>query len=379
MSVGHISIFLPRPTQFYSDLFGQMKRGFEAHGVHISGALRHLNAEAMRQWCAEKRPQVVFEMNRARCEVPSLPRSIRHIVWVVDLGGRPVPSFAGSEIAYFFSPGWQVLYGQSGFNRWMGPGADEQCYPAAPHIPATHASFVGHMPLPWTEAQLRRNVTGGHANLTFADLLPDLERWLRSTPETRTPVANDSATVADILCRRYCGHPLIADDALRYDICGRLVRHIGRGDVADALVRHAPTLAFYGSPNWSHWPTYAPHYRGLLDRPSALHAAYVGSAINVHEGNGVHFRSMDVMSSRGLLFYREHWNDAKPGGMHEHFEPEVHYVPFTLDTLGEQMQRYLREPKRADRVRENAAEAIAARHTWKHRAAGVLRDIQQVR
>jgi hypothetical protein len=106
---------------------------------------------------------------------------------------------------------------------------------------------------------------------------------------------------------------------------------------------------------------------------------YARSRINLHEGAGVHFRSMDIMSTGGLLFFRESPEDHLPGGMNSLFEPDVHYVPFTIDNLPHRIAELLADPERAARIRRNAAAEIARAHTWECRARDILRDVQSVK
>jgi hypothetical protein len=110
-----------------------------------------------------------------------------------------------------------------------------------------------------------------------------------------------------------------------------------------------------------------------------MREVYARSRINLHEGAGIHFRSMDIMSTGGLLFFRESPEDHLPGGMNSLFEPDVHYVPFTIDNLPHRIAELLADPERAARVRRNAAAEIARAHTWQCRARDILRDVQLVK
>lgn len=370
----HVSIFLPRDTDFYRGLFSQMIRGFEAAGVRASGALRHLEAAEMREWCAAHRPDVVFEMNRPRRDAEFLPRHIAHVCWVVDFNGRPLGHFEGSEITYLFSDTWPEHYPHTNaFFRWFGPGACELEYPETEHRGEVDASFVGHVPNPWSDAELERDMTGVGA-CTFGELLADAERLMKEHRDGLHST-EDFMDLVDRACRARCGHGLQLDEVLRYDVTCRLIRHINRTELADAVLEADASLSLFGPVNWSRYARYAPFYRGWLSTPVELRRVYATSRANLHEGTGIHFRQMDAMSTGGLVFFRETPNDHAEGGIARLFEPYVHYVPFTLDTLGERLNGVLADPVRAQAMRTAAARAIRAHHTWRHRAEEVLADL----
>jgi hypothetical protein len=373
--VKHLSIFLPQETHFYRGLLAQMRRGFEAEGVPTSGLCRHLGPEEMSAWCRAHDPDVIFEMNRPRRDADFLPKEIAHVVWVVDFGGRSLEHFAGSEITYLFGLTWPGRYPHRGFHRWFGPGACPQDYAADDGAaPVVDAGFAGHIPRPWSAAELARDLTGGRGRYAFGDLLPGLGARVRAARD-RLFTADDFLALAAQLAAEAGAGPLSLDPPLRYDISGRLVRMLNRADLVDGALAATGSLALHGPENWRSWPAFAPHYRGSLDSPAALRAAYQAAAITLHEGNGMHFRALDCMAAGGLLFFRSTAHDHLPGGLPTFFEPHVHYVPFALDELPARMAATLGDPAGAARMRRAAAGAVRAAHTWRHRAREVLRDL----
>jgi hypothetical protein len=376
--VKHLSIFLPQETPFYRGLLAQMRRGFEAEGVTTSGLCRHLGADEMAAWCAAHAPDAIFEMNRPRRDAPFVPREIAHIVWVVDFNGRSLDHFEGSEITYLFGLTWPGRYPHSGFHRWFGPGACQVDYAenAAPDLGAgdIDASFAGHIPRPWSPAERARDLGGG---FTFGELLPELEARLRGA-RGRLYTADDFLAIAEDLARARGVGPLVLDATLRYDVSGRTVRMLNRADLIDRVLQVTEAVALYGSESWGAWPRYARFYRGFLAEPAALRAVYQRARITLHEGNGVHFRAMDCMAAGGLLFFRSTAHDQLPGGIRTLFEPHVHYVPFEIEELPAAAAAYLGDPARATKVRREAAAAIRAGHTWRHRAREVLRDLAAI-
>jgi glycosyl transferase family 1 len=372
MTIRRVSVFLPRDTEFYRALLPQMMRGFAAAGCEVEGGLGHLDAAKMRDHVASFRPDLVVEMNRPRCDATFLPRDVKHACWVVDFNGRQLGHFEGSEATYLFAESWVPHYLGKGFCAWLGAGACEHDYPVVPHVPTAELGFAGHVPNPWSDAELARDLTGRGA-MTFAELLPSLEHILRAPGPARSP--DELIGEVDAVVRAHCGHSLVLDDVLRYDILGRTVRHVNRTDLIEAALLHTDRIAIHGPINWTRWPRYARFYRGWLGQPAALRSAYADVVANLHEGTGVHFRSMDAMCSGQLLLWRATRFDRMTGGIAEQFEPGEHYVEFSLETLGERLAEIKSDPARAQRIRGNAARAIRAGHTWRHRAQTILRDM----
>ena len=395
-----LSIFMPANNAFYERVLTQMKRGFESHGVECTGSLGLLRPDEMKRWCDTHRPHVVFEMNRSARDVPFLPREVRHVAWIVDLGGEHPDYYQGSAITYFFMYVPRVTY-LPGLRKGLGPGACPYDYPAGELVARMNASFVGHIPNPWSEAELDRDVTGGRGRLKFRDLIPVLEEVLNRnkvfsdvssdidsawhTRRHNKPIYTLEAPQAAVLrdaAEQYCletsGVPLVVDDRLAYDIDGRLVRHVNRCEIADLMLQASRGFGVFGPEQWTRWPRYAPHYRGWLNDAAELHRAYQSSAANLHEGVGLHFRSMDIMSSGGLLLFRRSEHDYHDGGIHRFFEEDVHFVAFVPGDFGDKLAHYLADPSAAQTIRTNAAREIAARHTWSHRAAEILEDLRAV-
>ena len=381
--INHVSIFLPRSTSFYEHLLCQIRSGFEQNGVRTSGACVHLESNEMREWCLKHQPDAVLEMNRPRCDVPFLKKAIKHIVWVVDLNGRPLDYFQGSDITYLFDPLWEYVFPHDGFHRWLAPGSCEKDYP--PLIDDSYdvdVSFVGHMPRRWSNKELDRMITSS-GDLQFRDILTTLESiiWERRNDPTseKFKPENDWIHFADELCMSAVGSHLVPSGELKYDISGRIIRHLQRQELISTALNNTNSLRLYGPENWREWPEYAPFYAGYLKGPGQLGKAYRSSKINLHDGVGMHFRSVDCMSTGGLLFFREREElDRLPGEISTQFEPDREFVSFSPDTFPDKLKQYLGDPKRADQVRKAAARAIRAGHTWRHRAESVLKDLQQL-
>lgn len=368
---------MPSPTAFYRSLLDQMRRGFEACGVTVSGGLAPLGPDALAQWCTEVRPDVVFEMNRPRNDARGLAPEVRHATWVVDFDGRTLDHFAGSDATYLFGPTWVDRYPHDGFHRWLGPGTCPSDYPQRACTHEVDVSFAGYIPRPWNESERQRPLTADPAGLRFGELLPEFESRLRAARD-RLRTADDFIELAASACRGLSGSALVLDDRLRRDLSGRVIRELNRRDLIDATLRASASLAIYGPDKWTQWPAYAQYHRGFIECPRELHQTYVEAALSLHEGNGIHFRSMDVMGSGGLMLFRRTFADQLEGGIESRFEPGVHYMPVTLESLPSTIERLLADPRTADRIRTAAAREVAQGHTWRHRAQSILDDFARL-
>jgi hypothetical protein len=160
-----------------------LRDAFASLDVRVSGGCGLLDEAQMQAWLAQHKPDAVFEMNRVKDEVPALHRyKIPHIAWIVDFQGRTEAQIAGSEITYFFDPGWDANYRTGGLQDWLPPGTCAQTFQPLPGtLPLdVEFNFIGHIPLPWSAAELARPVAA-NSSLTFAELLRRYDGHLQAT------------------------------------------------------------------------------------------------------------------------------------------------------------------------------------------------------
>lgn len=196
-----LSVFLPRPTGFYRGLLPQMLRGFEQAGFEVSGTTEHLGEAELLEWCRSHKTDVVFEMNRPRAEVPFLPRSIRHITWVVDFLGRTEEQIHGSDLTYFFTTGWVMAFPYDTFSDWLPPGSCPDTYAPNDAPFESDVSVAGHVPPPWSDAELARNVSRTARPMQFGDLLPQYQSYLEEVERNIETQFADHGTLWDAINR----------------------------------------------------------------------------------------------------------------------------------------------------------------------------------
>jgi glycosyltransferase involved in cell wall biosynthesis len=386
-----LSILLPRPTGFYRGLLPQMQRGFEQAGFEVSGTTDSLNEAQLVEWCRTHKTEIVFDMNRTRSQLPLLPRSVVHVSWIVDFLGRTEPQIQGSELTYFFTTGWVKDFPYDSFCDWLPPGSCPETYAPSGAPFASDVSVAGHVPPPWSEAELERNVSRRERSLSFRELLRQFEAFLASLP--RDNDANHATLWEEVnrIVRAATGDGIIDDPAIRYDLLGRLPRSGLRQTMVSEVLQAGHSLRIFGTRGWAAWPELAPHYRGFLETPAELASAYASSRINLHEGEGMHFRSVDCLAAGGLLFYCARNKSTDPRGGWHWAAPDArvndrtqalvageHYVEYYPGELAEKARYYLARPDLCDQLRRNARAVISQHHTWRHRALKIADDLRAI-
>lgn len=384
-----LSVLLPRPTGFYRGLLPQMLRGFEEAGFEVSGTCETLDEPALLDWCRSHKTDIVFDMNRTRSQVPYLPRSVLHATWIVDFLGRTEEQIQGSDMTYFFTTGWVRAFHYDSFTDWLPPGSCPSTYGPSGAPFESDVSVAGHVPPPWSPAELERNVSRTAQPLAFRDVLANFEAYVKGLNPDDDANHTSHWDEVNRIVRAATGDDIIDDPTVRYDLLGRLPRTGLRQSMVTEALNAGTSLRIFGTKGWAAWPKLAPHYRGFLEDPAALSSVYASSRINLHEGEGMHFRSLDCLGSGGLLFYctnkkstdkRGGWNWAPPGArVNDTMKPLVageHYVEYYPGEFAEKARFYLDHPALAEKLRQNARSIIAEHHTWRHRAQKIAQDLE---
>ncbi|MBS3964059.1 MAG: glycosyltransferase family 1 protein [Methylomonas sp.] len=381
MKLEHLGLFMPGNTPFYRRVYGFLRDAFAQLGIRVSGGCGLLSDAQMHDWLAQYRPDAVFEMNRVKDEVPSLHQyRIPHIAWIVDFQGRTEAQISGSEITYFFDPGWDANYRTGGVQDWLPPGTCSQTFQPLPGDASIEVdfNFIGHIPLPWSNAELARRMTVD-SDMSFGDVLKRYDNHLRATRDQIKTHGDLKRIIDDLL--RDAGTPLPPEclNAYYYDLMERTKRVQNRTELLNFALAKSASVAIYGSSNWAEWQEYKAFYRHFLACPAELNRVHQHSRINLHDGVSFHFRAIDCLASGGLLFWYD--NDEVdafrvPGrGLHDHFDDRCHYLAFKRSDFEQTYQNALEcLSSRASAITEVRA-IIQAHHTWRARAEKILHDL----
>lgn len=181
-----------------------------------------------------------------------------------------------------------------------------------------------------------------------------LEPYRSEVPEDATPID----LFISFLARDY---PRLLDRV-------RLIRE---------ALRASQSVELYG-PGWQAHEEFLPYFKGIINDPMTLLAAYRRSRINLANnthGFGLHSRTLECMAVGGFIFTHTSPHDTKPGGMLTAFEPGVHFGSFTPDTFQEEARRWLKDAAGRTKVGEQAALVVRDQHMWSNRAQQIVADL----
>ncbi|MGZ4953911.1 MAG: glycosyltransferase [Methylobacter sp.] len=379
MTIRHISIFLPNDSSFYRRLFGCLEKSFVQAGIKVSGCLKLLTEAEMYFWLNRNKPDAVFEMNRVKDDIPILhERDIPHITWIVDFQGRTKNHIKGSDITYFFDPGWNTNYDVGGLQDWLPPGTCTNMFTPFPlnHSVDAEFSFIGHIPKPWSDEELGRKIDL-ESEATFEALLHGYEKYLQDT-KLEIKTHNDLADSIKKICKKLFINEDSLDTKIYYDLMEKTKRLNNRTRLLDFALRKSDSVAIYGSPNWKEWPSYQKYYKYFIDCPKEMNVIHQTSMINLHDGVSFHFRAIDCMASGGLVFFYDDYVSRGVRGLHDFFDNKRHFYAFREDGFDEAYEDFKRNSDSLNRVKNEMISIINSHHTWDHRVNKILNDIGSI-
>ena len=371
---------MPDATPFYNSVLRGMSSGFLSKGFNVLTYPRLLDATRLYRFCKHHKPDIVFEMNRVRDEIPELDPKIKHISWIVDLQGRDLNQLQGSDILYLFGTGWKDIH-QNISNRivdWLPPGVCQDTYFFDRKVEHCDVSFIGHIPAPWTRQELDRSIFNNkNYSLTFGELLAECKNEWSKHGGLHSIDFKTNTTIINRIISQYGDRKKIIDDTkLRYDIQVRSARVCSRQELMHNALDISKDIKIFGTPNWSKWRAFKPYYKKFLYRCGHIRNVYQSSRLNLHNGIGIHFRSLDCMASGGVIVYRSTSRDNHHEGINSHFEPFRHYIPLNDDY--EKVRFYLNNPNKRYKISKEASELVKQKHTWAKRCEKITQDLKRL-
>ncbi len=383
MKLNKIGLFLPRVNHFYQELFESISDGFKQVGIEVIGACELLDVEQLNQFCKKNNLQVIFEMNRSRAQIEELSKNIIHIAWIVDPQGKSVNYCQDSDIIYFFNSEWcqQYISNKGHCYGWLAPGFDEKKYPLLKTQKLTSDfSFAGHIPNPWDQAELSRCISKDN-NILFSDLEKEIDAFIELNGGWHRLHVLEYRRFLNELIKKYTGKDYIEDPTLRYDLEVRITRTYGRKGAIDIAMSISDSIKIYGPDNWQRWECYKDKYQGYLDSYELVNKACQSAKLNIHDGVGLHFRSINCMGSGALLFYLyKPMNNETKGALWDHFDVDRDFVLFDCENASDfdKTRRILQDRKSIGFEPERVREFVINNHSWKKRAEQILSDINRI-
>ncbi len=367
---------------------------FVKQGLTVSGQCKLLAESEMRTWVIEKKPSVIFEMNRVKDEIPILHElNIIHVTWIVDMEGRDESHIKGSDITYTFDPGWVLSFNTGGFTTWLPPGTCTQTFYPIPSFKTKEFefSFIGHIPRPWSDAELSRLLIGPNKTVTFNKLITEyldfinIETYREKDHQACVEIIN--GILEDLL-----GEAIALPRDMLYDLLIRAKRMRNRTELLSFALRKSDSTVIYGSSNWLQWSEYAKFYRKFVDKEAEINLIHQQSKINLHDGVGFHFRAIDCLASGGLLFwYNDNEGDKYEtyqfknldrskilsNGLHDFFEDQYNYFEFKWLNFDDVYEKARLVSCQNQKALSDTVKLVQNHHTWHCRVRQILADISQ--
>jgi len=338
-----------------------------------------LTESEMYLWLSNNKPDAVFEMNRVKDDIPILHDfSIPHITWIVDFKGRTGNHIRGSDITYFFDPGWNINYDVGGMQDWLPPGACTKTFTPLQLNYGIEAefSFIGHIPKSWSDEELSRKIDSD-SDATFEMLLRDYQKYLEGSKFV-IKTHNDLEDIIKNICKKLSIKESSLDAEIYYDLIEKTKRLSNRVELLNFALKKSESVAIYGSTNWKEWPDYQKYYKYFIDCPNEINVIHQSSMINLHDGVSFHFRAIDCMASGGVIFWYDNSSVKVEQGLHNFFDDQWHFYAFRQDDYNEVYEDFKRnsDSKKRNKAKNEMISLINSYHTWDHRVNKIIKDIR---
>jgi hypothetical protein len=348
-----------------------MRQQIDCH-IQVQG----LSADAERALLCNYRPQVVLAINGQRSEVSQAFSNIRYLHWIQDnnFNGQDLRQAyreAGSGDIYYLVDGRQMQVMQ--FSPECQTGRLRfAAEPEAADMPRpperSRFSLVGYIP-PATLLNASFTLAPGNT-FTGMDYFEFLESVLQDSLDFPLELI-DQITEAFFNTRNATTQGVEHSKLTLFK--EEYIRASNRYRMVKKILSLGYDCRLYGPIEWRSWAELASSYRGEAPTIDQTREIFQTSAINLHNGGIInHPRVFDCMGAHGglVLANRFGQTDAE-----SEFEPGIHYVEADLSDMEEVTRHYLENREAARKISDAAYELICARHTWDHRVAEILADL----
>lgn len=367
-----------------------LKQGMHANGVDVLTSWPFPNAEMVDSIIENFQPDVVFEINRHKDQIPKTSNPFFHVCLIHEHRSQDTifTKTSGNSDFYY------SIIRPSGFD--FLPHLDDR---ARVFVPGFNTEVLNSItPQP---KKYELGCEGFMGNPDFFE--PSYMDHLIDTSRPELGTLNDLINYIGItkallnqedyvfqVRRRieayFLGHGFMAFKFMdyAYNLIFRLcedefVRTTNRKHLCDLMLNTSDNIAFWGTPLWKMWPKYAPFYKSELKSSQTVLEAYSSLDINIHStGCNLHKRVIDTMAIGTPIALMRTQADDGPFGLDQFFEPDVHYISFTFDTFKDKIRYYLDNPEARNKIATAAKKRVEERFTWKERCRLILEDLEAV-
>jgi hypothetical protein len=369
-------MLLSPPGGFYAYVLAGFAQAFNACGYPCAWRNQRVDLEAMSGLLPGFDVAACVEINRTLPAGTPWPDGTAHLAWIRDhrFDGIDLTRDLGASHHHYFLANPSIYGIEPGaMRRWsiLLPGARDDVRAAEGIEAHRDFCFAGFLPAPLDADSPVAFMPDGRP-VTLQKVLEHLPSdTLRLSRFRLATIRSD----LDAVCRRIGCSP-ITDQKVLNVFDNLLPRTIERKTMLESIITLGGTLDIYGQQNWLLWPQFAPYHRGFIQNTIELNAIFQSANINLHNSNhSMHSRVIDCLAAGGFLLINETLDDWGPAGIRKYLEPERHYGSYPIDNIAEVAKRYLSDQKTRALIAAEGRHEILRSHTWRHRAAQVLHDL----
>lgn len=369
-----VLVYLASNSPFYTNLYLQIKEGFEEGGLEVIGDSSLLKEKELIKKIDEVKPYFVFEMNRSKNEIKNFPKDVIHICWLVDFWGRKHNEIEGSDILYCWAENWIKHFTNNSNNKvlFLPPATSKSFYyPIENKIKNHDFLFLGHIPNPWSKSELEREV--GYINnkkAQFKDIIPILESFIMNK--------DINISCHDFLKQNNIYLNSNIEKSLEYDISSRTFRQVRRKKFITPFCKNKEfKTIIYGTQNWKNYIDFKNHHKGYLDSTKKINQELSKSNILLHDGNYPHFRTFDAMAAKCCVVACETPSSHGDTWGVLGFKENVDFIKVDIFSNDINFEIF-RNKKLIKDIKENAYKKVLENHLWVHRAQTILNDLKEL-
>jgi hypothetical protein len=397
----------PYITSYDDVMLNGLSSGFNQLGIQTLVLSELPSQEKLIEICSTYSINIVMEINRRRNELPDLPKKILHISWLQDplsvvininmshngsknIGEEVNCESSRSDLTYYLTKPEILGYTLEDKNEYTGllyTGVSLGICLKSPVPPISDFSIIGYIPPPLTDEILIKPMISGRDRPTICDVAQIFNNEYLSITKPLT-IDDYHCSYVNKLVRKILREKFNVQDTepFRYNKTmfyfeQHLARSIDRMRLTDKLLSISRSMRIYGGPEWLCWRKYKSYYQTFLSESTDICDVFRTTRLNFHNninGFGLHSRVFDCMGSGGAIMINETSCDNLPGGIQTEFEPLVDYIPFNYYNLHEIAAKWLRDEKSRLRIGANAQKKVISKHTWKHRAEQIIKDLIRI-